>query len=294
MPVIKKQLPPAAPGLKAASVGFKAAPHDWFESAVEVSQLAASGLKVLVFGVSGTGKTTFACTFPKPLFLIRPEEVEDGSISVRNVAGVFTGPPITDVEQLDQIIQGQRRTNRYKTIVLDGITRLQDHVVKKHMGLQDVPVQQTYGGVPQADWNLIGISMKEHLRDLLKLADTGTNVVLVGGERTVGESDNKNVVLPNPMIMVALSPGTSGFVHETCDYNFHSFKRRKVIMVKKTVMGKEVNAEVTTDKMEFCLHIDAHELYGTKFRKPKDKTIPEVLSDPNYDKVAGIIKEVFA
>lgn len=47
--------------------------------------LPASGMKMNVYGRSGTGKTTFACTFPKPLLLVG---TEDGTRSVYTVKGV--------------------------------------------------------------------------------------------------------------------------------------------------------------------------------------------------------------
>ena len=80
----------------------------------------------------------------------------------------------------------QQKTGRYKTIVLDGVDRLQDLVTKKHMGLSDIPVQLTYMAVPEADWNIIGITLKTHLRDLLRLTSLGCNVVILGGERNEG------------------------------------------------------------------------------------------------------------
>lgn len=284
MPQIKRQLPPSN---RTNSVHIV----DLFESAVAVSELPMSGMKVLVFGLSGTGKTTYGSTFPKPLLVIRPEEVEEGTKSISTVSGVFVSPPITDPDQLDQIVQGQRSTKRYKTIVLDGITRFQDHVIRKHMGWQDVAVQLTYGSVPQTDWNAIGLTLKQHMRDLLRLAEDGTHIVLIGGERTVGETDNKNVILAQPTIMVNLTPGTSGFIHEICDYNFHTFKRRKVERRVKDMAGKKVTVDVQTDEMEFCMHITEQELYGTKFRRPKSYKVPPEISDPSYDKIAALVQE---
>lgn len=248
---------------------------------------------MLLFGVSGTGKTTFACDFPKPLFLIRPEEVEDGSRSVRTVPGVVTPPtPIVDPDQISDVCRGQRRTNRYKTVVLDGITRLQDMVVKKHMGLADIPVQQTWGMVPQADWNRIGITLKDYLRELLRLAEDGTHVVLVGAERDFGDEASSEIMVPK--VMVALTPGTAGWVHETCDYNLHTFKRMGTISKESTQAGKKVTIIKLSGKVEFCLHVGPSNLYATKFRGPRDKEIPEVLvmdrTGDNFGKLDKLIK----
>jgi hypothetical protein len=254
-----------------------------FDLAVPVEYLPDTGYKFLIFGMSGSGKTTLACGFPKPLLLVRPEEVEDGSRSVRGVKGVHVTPNLTHPDQLADICAGQRHTRRYRTIVLDGVTRLQDMAIKKHMGLADVPVQMTWGIVPQADWNRIGISMKEMLRDLLRLTDDGTHVVVVGGERTLGDDSSNEVAVPT--VMVALSPSITGFVHEVCDYNVHTFKRKGYELASSTIGGKQVQVKKATGKVEFCLHVGPSDIYATKFRCDRNFKLPDVLINPSFSKL---------
>ncbi len=266
-----------------------------FDDAVPVADLSNMGYKFLVFGESGTGKTTLACTFPKPLLLIRPEEVEDGSLSVRKVEGVWPTPPVTDPDQIADVCTGQRRTNRYKTIVLDGVTRLQDLVVKKHMGLADVPIQQTWGLVPQADWNRIGITMKEYLRDLMRLADQGVYVVIVGGERTIGggESDGQVSQVIAPSVVIALTPGTAGWLHAVGDYNIHTFKKPVMREIKVKASGGEGSVQVASEKSEFCIHMgNDHPTYAIKFRMDRGDAgkLPNMMSDPSFAKIQKLIQ----
>lgn len=268
-------------------------PANLFNDAVPVSSLPTDGVKFLIFGMSGTGKTTLACDFPKPLLLVRPEEVEDGSRSVRTVPGVDVTPCMVDPNQLSEVVEGQRSTGKYRTIVLDGVDRLQDLVTKKHMGLHDVPVQMTYMAVPEADWNIIGITLKAHIRDLLRLTVQGTNVVLLGGERSVGEGDDRNkqrrFQSQAPHIMVSLTPSTTGWLHAICDYNVHTFTRPKTIEVEGTVAGKKQKMTKQIDQQDFCLHVAAHDLYMTKFRKPKEQELPTIMVDPTFAKLEALI-----
>jgi hypothetical protein len=290
MPKVNKQMPPPRAGASPArnQIQTYKSEGNLFDDSVPVGELPEKGLKFLIFGMSGTGKTTLACTFPTPLLLVRPEEVEDGELSVTNVPGVKATPNMTNPDQLSEVCEGQLRTNRYKTIVLDGATRLQDLVVKKHMGLQNVPVQMTWGIVPQADWNRIGITIKEYLRDLFKLCEMGTNVVIVAGERSVGDDNQSSVMVPS--IMAAMTPGTTGWLHEVCSYNVHTFKREQTGKKILKIGGKPIETEAPTGKIEFCLHVGPVPLYGTKFRVPRGTPLPDVMVDPSYDKLIALIR----
>ncbi len=258
-----------------------------FDAAIPVEELAATGYQFLLFGESGSGKTTIACSFPKPLLLIRPEEVEDGSQSVRTVKGVSVSPHITDPDQILDICDGQARTNRYKTIVLDGLTAMQDLVVKKHMGLQDVPVQNTWGMVPQTDWNWIGITVKDFVRALLRLNKMGTHVVLVCGEKMFkikGEEESGGISVPK--IMAALTPSATAFIHHTVNYSIHTFKRLKTI---ETDTGTKV-----TNKKEFGVHVDENITYATKFRIDRGLSVklPEIIINPTFEHFDKLINGI--
>lgn len=263
----------------------------FFDQAVAVEEMGHSGYKFLVFGESGSGKTTLACSFPTPLLLVRPEEVEDGSLSVRTVKGVQVSPPMTDPDQLADVVQGQVASHRYATIVLDGLTSFQDLVVKKHMGLADVPVQMTWGIVPQADWNRIGIMVKDYLRDLMRLADAGTHVVLVSPERLVkgGSDEGRAIEELKPSVMAAVIPSLSGWIHKTTDFNVHTFKRKQTTEKVVKAGGKEVRQRVPTGQIEYCLHVGPSDLYETKFRKPKDMGIPDVLVNPTFTGLVALM-----
>jgi hypothetical protein len=254
-----------------------------------VGDLPQIGLKFLIYGLSGSGKTTLACSFPKPLLLIRPEQVEDGSLSVRTVKGVDVTPYLEISEQMTEICNHQQETGYYKTLVLDGVTKFQDLLVKKVGGLKEIPAQLNWGILTQSDWGVVSNELKEHIRQLLRLCQQGCNIVVLGGERGLN-TENENVSILMPTVMIALTPSSMGWLHEVCDYNVHTFIRRKTITKTITVAGKAVTKETPVAGVDYCCRIGADAVYQVKFRVPKGTPLPEIIVDATYEKLKRLIE----
>ena len=58
--------------------------------------------------------------------------------------------------------------------------------------------------------------------------------------------------------------------------------------------GKEIKRQVKTGKVEYCLRTAPSPTYTTKFRVPKENCdgIPDVIVDPDYDKIMELLKGV--
>lgn len=259
-----------------------------FENVHDISAMPEEGLKFVFFGPNGTGKTTLACDFPKPLLFVRPEAAEDGSVSVRDVPGISVTDPLTDPDQLSDIIDGQRATKRYKSILVDGAGDFQSLVVKKQMGWQEVPVRQTWGMVSDPDWNRIGIVFSGYLRDLLALTHTGCHILITVGERIIGDrqDDRKSAVVNSirvPKMMAALAPSITEWLHKVCDYNVYTFTRRGTKKIETVLDGEKVTTE-EPGEIEFCARLGAHEFYQTKFRCSRNTPPPEEIVLPRTAK----------
>lgn len=282
MPVVSKQAakPSIGNGRKVSIL----------DSIKPVDQLPTTGLKFLIFGLSGTGKTTLACSFPKPLLFVRPEQVEDGSLSIRTVKGIEAPRQLESPDELDELVAVQENSGRWNTIVLDGVSKFQDIVLKKVLSLSEVPAQLSWGIAKQSDWGIVSNEFKEHIRKLLRLTNKGCNVVILGGERSLGDDPEKNP-LAAPTVMIALQPSSMGWMHEVCDYNVHTFVRRGQKKIVSKVPGKETTVtRFEPGEIEFCCHIGTNELYQTKFRKPKHVKLPEEVVNLDYDKIAKLIR----
>lgn len=94
------------------------------------------GLKLLAYGPTGSGKTWFASTFPRPLFL----DMEKGMLSVRHRKPLrYPKDPdekITDLQQVRAFFNLVRRDPdpQYETIVLDSLNELQVLVTANVLG----------------------------------------------------------------------------------------------------------------------------------------------------------------
>lgn len=257
---------------------------------VPASSQLETGHRVLVYGPSGTGKTTFAVSFPKPLLMVRPERAEDGTRSVRTVKGVEVTPYLTSPNQLDEIVEAQQESKRYKTIVLDGITKFQDLVLKKILDLSAVPEQLSWGVANQQTWGIVSNELKAHLRKFLQLTEDGVHVVIVGGERSLNTGDDNPSILLAPTIMVSLTPSSMGWLHEVMDYNVNTFIRRKTEQRSIKIGGKEVKKEVLTNDCEFCLRTAPDPLFQIKWGAGRDHPAPGIMVDPSFAKLDKAIR----
>lgn len=104
------------------------------------SEVATPRLKVMLYGVSGTGKTTMAATFPRPVFL----DMEGGMLSVRKYSPLrYPADPNKDIKNYSQVVDFIQLVRSYKpgeapfeTIVLDSLNELQilvsQYIVQKY------------------------------------------------------------------------------------------------------------------------------------------------------------------
>lgn len=104
-------------------------------------------LKVLLYGVAGTGKTTMAATFPKPLFL----DLENGLRSTLRVGSVLRYPanPDKSVKSYAEVVDFYRKVvatknPEFETIVIDSLNELQG-LLAQHLVSKFTKVKRQYG-----------------------------------------------------------------------------------------------------------------------------------------------------
>jgi len=238
------------------------------------------GMKVNVYGRSGTGKTRFACTFPKPLLLVG---FEDGTRSVSTVKGVF----YVRVESSEELTEVTREvaSTEYKTIVLDTATGLQDTILKEILGVKELPTQRSWGMATREQWGQCAMQTKERLREVLNLSDDdGRNVVTIAQEREFDET-GAHPDLMVPFVCSALSPSVVGWLNPTCDFIVQTFIRERTEEVSRKVANKTIVQNEKTGQAEFCLRTAPDPVYTVKFRQPPGAQLPPVVVDPTYKKL---------
>jgi AAA domain len=245
------------------------------------------GLKLNVYGMSGTGKTTFWGTFPKPILAI----VCSGGGELRSLDTPEYRKTIKqfvpeDTSELKEIVEYQEQTGGYATVVLDHASGLQDMVMKEILGLEKLPEQASWGMASQQQYGQCAMKVKEYLRAIISLK---CNIVIVAQEREFN-TDNTDNELLMPYVASALSPSIVGWLNPVCDYIVQTFKRNKVVTTKTKVAGKEIVTTKKTRDVEYCLRVGPDATYTTKFRLPKGYDLPPAIVDPTYDKLIELIQ----
>lgn len=129
-------------------------------------------LKVLLYGVSGTGKTTMAATFPKPLFL----DLESGLRSTLRVGSVLRYPsdPTEDVKEYSQVVEFYKLVKNMKnppfeTIVIDSLNELQVLVTQNVVSRFKRVKRQYDDQLTMADYGKANRDFMKVIRLFLKL-----------------------------------------------------------------------------------------------------------------------------
>lgn len=246
------------------------------------------GIKLSVYGRSGTGKTTLWSSFPKPILaVIFSGGLNSGelrSIPAADRDSVFSIEP-ESLEEVGALITELEANNPYATIVLDHATGLQDISLRKIIGVEKLPVQKGWGLATQQQWGQCALQCKEVLRSLLNFS---CNVIIVAQERNFNDESNSDIIMP--VVGSALSPSVAGWLNAAVDYIGNTFIREKMEQVETVIGGKKITTQKPTGKVEYCLRTAPNSVYTTKFRVPKGQELPDVIIDPDYDKIMAVIR----
>lgn len=246
-------------------------------------QAGTGGIKLCVYGRPKSGKTRVASSFPKPMLIIG---TEDGTKSVSTVKGldfvrIHTAEEFTELTNM-------LRGGKYKSAALDTAGGLQDIILKEILGLDDIPVQRSWGMAQREHWMACGAQFKERMNPLFNMADQqGLNVIVIAHERNFNEESTSDVMLPT--VGAALTPSAAGYVNRECDYICQTYIREAVVEKKTVVAGKETMIKTHTGRKEYCLRVGPHEIFLTGFRLPPGAELPDSLVNPDYTKIATLI-----
>ena len=275
MPKVTRQAPPA--NKKAASRGSSVLDR------IAPIQMPDRGLQVAIYGRSGTGKTTLAATFPKPLLLVRPPD-DDGRLSIYNVSGIDDAP-IYSLDEMEELLP-LMASGKYATVVLDNASALQDLVMKKVLGLEEIPTQLSWGVADQSQWGEIGLAMKEILRRLLDLT---CNTVVLAQEREFNADANVTDFL-TPYVNCGLSPSVASWIGPKVNYLCNTFIREVEELYESNQVVHNKKVKLKRKVIQYCLRTGPHPVYNTKFRVPMGTPLPELIVNPTYDKILKLIR----
>lgn len=159
------------------------------------SHVIAKRFKVLLYGVSGTGKTTMAASFPRPLFL----DLEGGMLSTRRVKPVLRFPrdPSEDIRSYSQVVEfynlvRNEKNPQFETIVIDSLNELQTLVTQYVVGKFTGVKRQYDDQMTLADYGKANRDFSKVVRLFLKLP---YHIVFtaVSTQRESGESEDVQI-----------------------------------------------------------------------------------------------------
>lgn len=241
---------------------------------------------VVLYGRSGTGKTTLAGSFPKPMLLL--DVKDEGTDSIADVKGikVFDVTSFEDFELAYYHLE--KNPKRYKTVVIDTVSQLQHIAIRELMEDKQMMKGRSagdWGSMKKRDWGDVSSLMKEWVINYRDLASKGMEVVFIAQDRSFNfdeEVDDESSVVPE--IGPALMPSVMRVLNAAVQVIGNTFIRERFI--KKEVKGKIER----TSKLEYCLKVGPDPVYITKIRKPRNIDPPKVIVDPSYEDIVNIIK----
>lgn len=256
----------------------------------------ASGMLMSLYGPPKSGKTRFACTFPKPLLIIG---TEDGTKSIMGIAGVdFV--KLNKCEEVMELVNSGFLTN-YKTVVLDNGTGFRDMRIKEILKLDTLPVQKGWGFASRSEWGECSMSIKKMLAPLLQLGkDRVLNVVCIAQEadlnsRDEGGSSQDNDLI-KPRIGPALGKSVCDWLNAECDYIGqlvvrHGTRESQVQAIKD---GPVSTIKERTGMIEYSLRVKPNGVHDCGFRvslgvKIKDEFLNLTDTTDGYERLVKLI-----
>ncbi len=253
--------------------------HDFgdIEKQIKSVKDVVVGTNVVLYGRSATGKTTLACTWPKPLLLIDINET--GTDSVQDVEGVSVMQCRT-WEELDQTYWYLRKKGikKFKTVVVDTMSKAQRMAIQSHLGME--PGNRKvgeWGEMTKRDWGRVSSMVTELILDF---HDLPVNTVFIAHDRVFNVDDDEDQLTPE--VGPRLMPSVASEINAAVGVIGNTFIREKEIKLKK---GKKT---ITRTKIEYCLRIGPNSVYTTKVRKPRGVRLPDVLVDPTYENIMNL------
>ena len=157
------------------------------------------GLKILVYGDTGTGKTSFALTFPKSLILDTEDGYEwyENTEKAKNMAGIVRSQSFDDLDALlDQL---DRDSSEYSTFVIDSETKIYENLQEALLDVEERRARKKHrdeldANISQRSWGKIKQISLRLQNEKIRLASQGVNIVSVSQAADVMENSGDTMV----------------------------------------------------------------------------------------------------
>ncbi len=233
-----------------------------------------TNLVMMVYGRSGTGKTHFGSTFPKPILFIDTNERGTETIAMEEDIDVVRVTEWSEMDELYWALLDQATDVAYASIVVDQVSNLQD------IGMSEVLRKSRKGRdetFTQRNWGQLSGMLKQWISDFRDLSDI-YNLLLIAHERVNEGGDDEEEAI-EPSIGARVMPSVSAFLDGAVDSIGSTFIKERW----ETEDKEEVR------HVDYCMRIGPHAFYSTKIRRPVSAgPIPELIVNPTFKKIRDL------
>lgn len=297
-------------------------PTSLLDQAIDVMSLSDDWVKLTVYGENRTGKTTLACTFPKPALLISFEPNKTGGAkSIKKIPGVkilrikYKPQPgdekgtLYGTDSALKVAQELQAGSPYTTVILDSATSYQDLHLQELLKLDSLPEQQQFTGVSGDVYRQRSEKVKEGLRPFLNL---NMHVVITAKQKDHNppkeERYSKTGALQPDMrakflrgahdasfFASDLGGAAVSWLHDNCDYIGQLLVGKEIRLKKGTPvkvagqMKPGMDEWVWTGRYIRQLRCQYHPNYAAGFRSPHPEKVPDFIDEPSYEKIQSVI-----
>lgn len=234
-------------------------------------------ITALFYGRSGTGKTTIAGTFPKPMLILDIGERGTDSLEGDGISTL----QVNSWDEFEKVYWELKSTDHgYKTVVVDAIHSVQGLAVTE---ARAIAKKDEKTPTSQRDFGQASGLMNTWIYNYRDLRDIGIHVVFLAHDRLREVDNDEDDLAIAPEVGPKLMPGVAGTLLGAVNIVGNTFIME--VITKSKVAGKPSKREV-----QYCLRIGPNSIYATKIRKPKNRQIPEYITDPTYDKLISVIR----
>lgn len=237
----------------------------YLAQAVDISELGQRNLWV-PWGKSGTGKTKFVASLPKPLLYIRVGD--DGSNTIANVDGIKAIHAET-LEQLKEIGEELKKDKKFASVAVDTFSMITNVWI-------DQNITQKKKKMTQQAWGDLKVETEELIKIFHEVAATHI-VALTCHESNDSIEGMEDEIIPD--FRPNTTKGARTYLEGMANYGIHMAK------MKKTVIKDGVEKEV----VRYVGHLGANSYYWTKLQIDPDIKVPDAVVNPTYDKIMKII-----
>lgn len=262
-----------------------------------VAELRPEFVRMVVYGENRVGKTTFACTWPKPLLLVSYEPADAGGTeSVADVDGVEVMQLHTK-DELIELADALKDDNPYETVCLDTGTSFQDAVLCELLGLDKLPEQMSFGGIRKEVYQRRSEIVKESLRTFVRIP-AHTLILNKEKDHRPREKDSMDMTPKlvaglklDSFIASDLGGSTVGWLHDVCPYICRLYVAEQEETVEQEIgnTGKKVTKTQQTGRKERRLLMQLQPNFAAGFRAPTRIEVPDYIAEPTYQRFKAVM-----